>query len=218
MEHLLKYDTEFVIKPSIDSGGGKSVQIGNIINGIIYINDKKLSFTELSNQYISDFLIQEKLEQHEVLNNVYPYSLNTIRLISLKYHGRIHILSTVTRFGNKGSQIDNQSTGGISCGVDKNGNLNCFSIDKKGNKLEKHPYTGVYFKDICLPNFNNVKQLVFNLHNQISYFNLVSWDIAIDREGNPVLIELNLGDQEINFHQFNNGPLFNEYTKTICKK
>lgn len=37
---------------------------------------------------------------------------------------------------------------------------------------------------------------------------MVSWDIAIDKDGDPVLIEANMRKGGINFHQFNNGPMF----------
>jgi hypothetical protein len=43
----------------------------------------------------------------------------------------------------------------------------------------------------------------------------VSWDIAFDEQENPVLIEANLKDGELDFHQLNNGPLFGDDTEKI---
>ena len=46
----------------------------------------------------------------------------------------------------------------------------------------------------------------------------MSWDIAIDEDGNPVLIEANMRKGSVNFHQFNNGPLFGELTERVLNE
>lgn len=49
-------------------------------------------------------------------------------------------------------------------------------------------------------------------------FRLISWDIAIDENDSPVLIEANLFVGELEFHQLNNGPIFGEETEDILKE
>ena len=56
------------------------------------------------------------------------------------------------------------------------------------------------------------------LHAQMPRFRLVSWDFAIDPDGEPVLIEANLHYGELDFHQINNGPIFGEDTEKILKE
>ena len=60
---------------------------------------------------------------------------------------------------------------------------------------------------------------MYNLEQfeKILYFDLISWDIALNNVGEFVFIEVNLGGQEINFHQANNGPLFGKMTENIVK-
>lgn len=55
-------------------------------------------------------------------------------------------------------------------------------------------------------------------HPRIGNFRLVSWDIAIDKNGNAVLIEANMRKGGINFHQFNNGPLFGNLTERVLEE
>ena len=43
----------------------------------------------------------------------------------------------------------------------------------------------------------------------------MSWDFAIDGNEEPVLIDVNLRYGEIDFHQFNNGPVFRSDTEEI---
>ncbi|WP_161485689.1 hypothetical protein [Gracilibacillus timonensis] len=44
---------------------------------------------------------------------------------------------------------------------------------------------------------------------------MVSWDYAIDKNGDPVLIEANIPTGQIDFHQINIGPIFGEYTEKV---
>ncbi|CAM4354504.1 sugar-transfer associated ATP-grasp domain-containing protein [Paenibacillus tarimensis] len=216
-KHLLARSGMFFIKPSIESGGGKGVEALYIEQGRIRFRDMPASFQQVADYYGKDFIVQDKLEQHEVLNGIYPNAVNTLRILTLRLGGRIHLLSTLARFGNQGSVVDNQAAGGVSCSVRPDGRLNTFAIDKYGHKHHAHPYTGAVFGNTVIPQYEQAVQHVFDLHEQLPYFDLVSWDIAIDPEARPVLVELNLIGQEINFHQFNNGPLFGDLTDDILR-
>nr|WP_262361303.1 hypothetical protein [Gracilibacillus timonensis] len=55
----------------------------------------------------------------------------------------------------------------------------------------------------------------FRQHCRIPYFKMVSWDYAIDKNGDPVLIEANIPTGQIDFHQINIGPIFGEYTEKV---
>src|SRR5699024_4783799 len=218
-EHfLLKNDGKYIIKPSLDSGGGKGVELLEIKKSKIIFKNRKTTFEELIKYYKSDFIVQKSLIQSKELSTIYPHSINTLRVITLRYNKEIVILSSVARFGNNGSVIDNQATGGISCGVDSDGILRNFGVDKSGKKHIIHPYTLVPFEGVKIPNYTSICEKLSIMHNELPYFDMISWDIAINMNNEPVLIELNLQGQEINFHQFNNGPLFGDYTEYILDK
>jgi hypothetical protein len=212
---LKSYSGTYIIKPSLDSGGGKNVLIIRLSDRGIFIKDKPISFDELEHIFVKDFLIQCKLDQYEPFQRIYPHSLNTIRVLSLRFDGKVHILSSVLRMGNNGNAVDNQAAGGISCGITNNGVLKKFAIDKNFYKCDIHPFTKASFSDMEIPMYNNIIETVMKLHNELHYFNLVSWDLALDKMGEVILIELNLSGQEINFHQLNNGPLFNDMTSDV---
>ena len=44
---------------------------------------------------------------------------------------------------------------------------------------------------------------------------LISWDFAVDKDGDPILIEANFTFGEIDFHQLCNGPILGEMTENI---
>jgi hypothetical protein len=213
---LLKlYNGVYIIKPSLDSGQGKNVLTIRLSDSDIFIQDNPISFDELERKYVKDFLIQCKLDQYEPFERISPHLLNTLRVLSLRFGGKVHILSSILKMGSNGNLVDIESAEWISCGITDNGILKNFAIDKNFYKYDIHPYTKVSFGHLEIPMYNDIIETVMKLHNGLHYFNLVSWDIAIDKMGEVNLIEFNLSGQGINAHQVMNGPLFGDMTSDI---
>lgn len=197
--------------------GGKNVWKIIIKNNEIYLNDNVTSLIDLDQLYKKDYIIQEQLKQSKEIAKLYPYSVNTVRIMTLFFKNEVSVLSAVLRFGNNKSVVDNQRAGGISSGINKEGFLKNFAIDKFGNKYFKHPYTNVKFEGFRIPNYKKVIDFVPKAYIKFPYFRLISWDIALNEYNELIFLEMNLKDQEINFHQMNNGPLFQEKTLEILE-
>ena len=205
---------ECFIKKAIDSYGGK---------GVFYFNSMTQTIDYLKgilSDLTSDIVVQEAIVQSPTMSQLNESSVNTVRLISLLGNdGIVKIYSTIVRMGGvKGIKVDNATSGGITCGVTENGQLKNIAYNAKGDKFMEHPSSKIHFETIRIPNFDKVKEMVVKAHLQVPHFRLVSWDIAIDLYDNPILIEANLCDGEIDFHQLNNGPLFNKDTEIILKE
>lgn len=155
--------------------------------------------------------------QHKTLSEIHPSSVNTLRVMSLLMNGKVNILSTVLRMGVNGNKVDNASAGGITCGVLENGQLKNVAYSADGVKYDKHPQ-GYVFSDCVIPNYEKVIQMVKTCHERMGHFRLVSWDIAIGKDAEPILIEANLRNGECDFHQYNNGPLFGELTEQVLNE
>lgn len=153
--------------------------------------------------------MQEIIEQHPDLAIIHPSSVNTVRTISLLYNAKIHILSSVLRMGVNGNIVDNASAGGITCGIERNGQLKNVGYSANGVRYDRHPQ-GFEFHNCIVPSYDRVLELVKEQHKKMAHFRLISWDFAIDIDREPVLIEANLKNGELDFHQFNNGPLFGD--------
>lgn len=217
--HVQRFISEnkAVIKPSLDSGAGKNVRVLDFRGrgSQVIKND----VAELFDKYGKDFIIQKFLYQHKVFNQMHEDSLNTIRIISLRLHGSIHILSQVVRMGNGGSYTDNAESGCITSGFDAEGNLKSYATDHwTYEKYTRHPYSHFRFEGVTLPAIKKSLELVQNAHKKLFYFDLVSWDLAIDRSGEPNLIEIGVNIQDINYHQRTNGPLFGDLTEDVLNQ
>lgn len=199
---------KIVIKPSIDSGGGK---------GIVFL---EMDGTQLMEKKLRDklrkrdnnYIIQKFVEQHEVINSLNSSSLNTIRLMTFLDKNGVHVLSSHIRIGINNSQSDHF---GFVCGISEDGTISNYGVSSpNGERLDSHP-NGNLFKGVEIPNYELVKKLAIDNHRKLSHFRLVAWDISINSHGNPILIEVNLRTPGINNHQLTIGPLFGELTETV---
>lgn len=202
-------EKEAVCKPSLETGSGRGVMFWETesermqIEG--FLNDKENK----------DYIIQKTIIQHPDLDKVHKGSVNTLRIVSLLMPEGVYILSSNLRMGVDDSRIDNVSAGGISCGINVDGRLKKYaSYAYSGDRLERHPQ-GLLFEGFEIPSYQMAVELVKNSAPMIPHFRLVSWDIAIDKSGMPVLIEANMRKGMINLNQFNNGPLFGDLTDRV---
>lgn len=205
---MILQNDEAICKPSRESGSGQSIQFWN---------------TQKQSGEIQEFLktskdasiIQKVLNQHPDLDLVHKGSINSLRICSLLMKDGVHILSSCLRMGVDKARIDNVTAGGISVGIFSDGTMDEFAYNYfTGERTKVHPQ-GFVFKGQKVPSYDRAVELVMAAHPIIPNFRLVSWDIAIDDVGDPVLIEANMRKGGINLNQFSNGPLFGELTEQV---
>jgi hypothetical protein len=139
-------------------------------------------------------------------------------MLTLIFENKVHILSTIVRMGANGSNVDNGHSGGIFCGVDSCGRFKDVAYTyMTGDRYDNvHPTTSVRFSDCYIPNFDKCKDVVTGLAPRLCRVSrLTSWDLTVDKDGEPVLIEVNLAYGGLFFHQIANGPVFGDLTKTV---
>lgn len=204
---------ELFFKRAADSWGGL---------GVHYYNKENESIAELEkciSQMPGDIVVQECIHQGASTAQLNPSSVNTIRIMSmLRKDGSVKILSSILRMGVGDSKVDNASSGGISVGIKENGQLKNVAYSNTGIRYDVHPSSNVHFEEVTIPNFEQMKELVIKLQSRFPYFRLISWDLAVDDNNEPLLIEANLCDGELDFHQLNNGPIFGEDTEAILQE
>ncbi len=171
---------------------------------------------KILNSLGNDIVVQRAIVQSEEMCRLNPTSVNTVRVLSfLDKDGTVKVYSVIVRMGINNSFVDNASSGGITCGVEQDGRLKPIAYAANGTKYDCHPTTGLKFNDVVIPNYSKLTSLAKKLHKDFPHFRLLSWDFAIDKNDEPLLIEVNLCYGELDFHQLNNGPLFGEDTNKI---
>ena len=200
---ILKKTKSFIKKKARGSGGGY---------GVVKVcwesvkNPDALLDELLESE---DLVFQEIVQQNSFLGSFNPDSVNTFRLLTLNINGRCTLLSSFLRMGAKGSFVDNLSSGGVLVGINRDGVLHDFGITKDYSKYYKSP-TGIEFRGIRVPMWDQIQQQILDFHRKIPYANLIGWDVTVDKDNQVIVIEINLDSAEIEAHQVFNGPVFGD--------
>ena len=202
---------EVIIKPSL-TGRGKDVRKIVIKDGMT--DYKNHSLREVFEEYYADFLVQKVIRQHAEMNALNPSSINTIRIVSYRNGMDVHVVYTVIRIGRKGMNVDNESAGGISAIIHPDGRIGKYAYGAPGVDKVEFTDSGVRLEGYKVPSFDKAQEFVKMSHMQLPYFNLIGWDIAIEEDGSPIMIELNLNPD---LSQSANGPAFGDYTEMILR-
>ena len=152
-----------------------------------------------------DWIVQRVVRQCDVLAAFNTESANTLRIMTYHSTTGLRHVSSVLRMGRSGSRVDNRSTGGVTCGIDAGvlrptGHLGY-------EQIKMHPDSGIAFAGFRVPAWREAVDACLEGHEAIPAMDLVSWDVAIDAEERPTLIELNVVEQGLRIHQLENGPL-----------
>lgn len=197
-----------IIKQSVGSGEG---------DGIIFFDGDKMpdnEISELFDKYKKDFIIEEKLVQHEAISRLYSNSINTMRIITFLYENEVHILASILRIGGGGTEIDNFQKGGYVCKINENGHLNDYAMTKAGEFVKSHNDTGVGFGSVVIPRYREIIEDVKEAASKIGHFRILGWDIAVDKNAEPVCIEYNVipGPESV---QKVCGPMFGDLSDKV---
>ncbi|MBE6985050.1 MAG: hypothetical protein E7434_05475 [Ruminococcaceae bacterium] len=206
---------EAVAKPTIDSSSGKNIKILDVHNGI-NIKDG-MTISEIFNIYGSNFIIQEKIEPHSELKKIYPEAVNTFRVTSYILNANVYLAPISLRIGSGGSVVDNIHSGGMGVAVNEDGTLHATAYllgnGDKSDKATRHPDTGIVFQNVKFSFIDKIILAAKHLHGIVSNTGVISWDFTIDKNGDIVIIEVNLKGQGIWLPQIISGEsLFGENT------
>ncbi|MCX7302928.1 MAG: hypothetical protein NTV73_01130 [Hyphomicrobiales bacterium] len=205
----------FIIKGS-RTDGGAGVRLLEIVNRTVMVGGKECQIADLEAMYGTDFLVQERILQHEDMARLHPASVNTIRVITLRWRDTIVVPMSIARFGIGDSLNDNLATGGLACGIDADGRLMDRAYDIRGNVYSEHPTSGYRFSGrMTVPSHDRVCAFARDLHRQMFHFDIVSWDIAVGQDGEPVFVEVNFHGGCDSYQLVCGRSLFGDLTEEI---
>ncbi len=179
---------EVIIKPSRESKGN-GVQLISVKDGVV--DNDGTTIDQLFKKYKKNFLIQPRVHQHHDMAALNPTSLNTLRILSYRSGMEVLIIYAVVRIGRLNQVVDNQSAGGLSTTISPEGKLGKFSFGKVGSDNIEKTDTGIILEGYQIPSYDKVIDFVKRLHYRLPFLDIVGWDVAIEEDGNPILIEFN---------------------------
>lgn len=169
-----------------------------------------------------DFVLQERVTEHSSLSHLSPNSLNTIRITTYICEGKVYHSPIAARFGVGDSPVDNFHAGGLGIGVRDDGTLLKTALkSSSGRRLiecTQNPNNGEPFEGYKIEHMDRVIDFVTKNHGRIPGMGMISWDVVISENGDPVVIEVNACQQNIAFAQYLHGrSLFGDNTPKMLK-
>lgn len=161
-----------------------------------------------------NFIVQERLYQSDFLSQFCSTSVNIFRIITWRHQGEIKVLSNSIRFGLEGYFTD-------VCFIDGEEIVNVVGVEKDGTVKERYgSFRGlcditVDLKTRVAPSFDAVIAMALEGHKRLYPFDIVGWDITLDRDNNPVCIEYNVRTPGTILYQYANGPFGGEHTAEL---
>lgn len=192
---VLKYCQDLgdcIIKPSRDSSAGIGVRFLTLTGGVDTRTGDSLD--EIIKNYGQHFLIEKKVDEQESLRILNPSSCNTIRVHTFRNRDKeqIEFVSAHVRIGREGSIIDNGSAGGIRSVVHHDGMLTEYACATKPKyTICERTDSGIILKNHRIEGFNRIVDTAISAHQRIPFFDIIGWDMLIDKDGNVVIIEFN---------------------------
>ncbi|MFO7843626.1 MAG: sugar-transfer associated ATP-grasp domain-containing protein [Bacteroidales bacterium] len=214
---LLSFKADLIVKPS-KTDSGKDVRKISFNENSLDIDDKIITLTDLEEMYGKNFIIQKVIQQHPVMSAPHPQSVNTLRMVSLRWDNEIRHLMTFARFGIGGKVKDNASAGGLCCGVTDSGVLMNFAIDENFRTYTYHPTSKYNFANqAVIPNYSFFKEFIVDLHKDVLHFDFVSWDVAVGSDGMPIFLEANFRGATWLYQFATQKPLFGDFTEEVLQ-
>lgn len=190
-----------IVYKQLNLGGGIGFRLLTYQDGRYSINRKETTISDINSLLNTDnYLLEEYCEQGQFENNFWPYSVNTIRIITLVKEGNVIITNAIQRIGiDKEKCVDNASEGGLYAVIDvETGRLNAARSHTKENYLNYngeiinypvHPITQAPIKNIVVPGWQELKVSIISLHKKILFTNIlfIAWDIALLDSGYKII-------------------------------
>lgn len=208
---------EIFIKPSHETSGGKGAKLLRL-KGLSFDERKKIIQEELSGRQ-NDYVVQECICQHSVMSQFNPSSVNTLRITTLMLNGKFSLCSIILRCGMDGSTVDNWGAGGLVVNVSPDGIVNSVAHDIYLNEYKSNG--GCVFENCSIPQMPDILKMLEQCHKEdFAICKFIGWDIAIDKDGCPIIIELNSSQPGVIGEQLIAGPIFGNRTQEVidyCK-
>ncbi len=170
-------------KPSVDSGSGK---------GCILVDPYSESFDEEIKQLGRNFVVQERIACSDSVSALHPESVNTFRVMTYLWNGKVEVVPQVMRIGCGESYLDNAHAGGIFIAVNEDGTLHDRAFSEFRDVYTEHPDTHIRFQGYQIKNYYKIPEQAIRMHSAIPQLGIVNWDFTMGKDEEPVLIEANV--------------------------
>lgn len=158
---------------------------------------------------LGDLVVQAPIQQNRWFDTFTPDSVATIRITTVKMAGSpAEARACYLRLARAGADLV-RSEDSIRVPIDQStGALSSKGVTADWKTLKAHPDSHQAFEGAIIPHFDRLVKFCLDQHDGTPISGLIGWDVTLDQDENPVLIEFNQGRADIAFMETVCGPCF----------
>jgi len=210
-DHFVNSVNSFFVK---DNNGSRGIGVSEYKTEE---TDIRQLYRRLTKDKDNHYILEEKIIQTSELSKFHPWSVNTIRIVSV-YDDKndiLYIMNARLRMGNKKNHADNFHFDGIVANIDiETGVITSVGHDIYNNAYIYHPITGKQIVGFKIPYWTDCKKFVENVARDIPSVRYIGWDIVVQQDGCFLLIEGN-DNADHDIQQLHNCGLWKQYKKIM---
>ena len=138
-----------------------------------------------------DYICQRVIVNHESWRYSSCKGFNVARINTMNFDGVPKIMASYLKTAVKDSDIVNMATGAWGILINEDGTLGDRAVETHAGRWNYEFPNGEKFAGRRLFNYERVKETVLMMAQRVSELRAIAWDVAVDIEGDVVLIELN---------------------------
>ena len=160
------------------------------------------------------FIAQEFVEQSGFAARLNPKHVNTLCVTSFFFRGEYHLLAALLRIGDEG-QTEELASGHTLLGVDiETGLCNDWALTRDLRRVSQLGGLDLTAEKLQVPNFEAIKETVRRMHEKLPYARLISFEMVLGKNDEPVLLECNFKGL-VREHEAVTGPVYGALTKRV---
>jgi len=156
-------------------------------------------------------VLQNYIDQHPFFSTFVTGSVATIRITTVVDQNQlISLRACYLRLGRK-TDTHVRSVNHIRVPVClQSGILNKSGFLPNWHLIDEHPDSKKQFSSLKIPQYEACVALVKKLHEKLFMVGSIGWDLTVDKDGRPVVMEWNGYSNDIKFSEATQGPCFKD--------
>lgn len=132
----------------------------------------------------SEVVLEEEIVEDPLLSAIHPYSLNPLRITTIRLDDKVHFFYPRISIGNNKSFITNASSGAlVACINPETGVIETNGFSEYREEFAIHPMTQVVFKGFQIPKWEEMKAMLTEAAKKLPTIRYVGWDVALSEKG-----------------------------------
>lgn len=160
-------------------------------------------------QALGNGVLQRRIVQHAFFDEFVPGGTVTLRIITASDPNRaVAARAAHVKFHRTTERVVGAATS-VRCAVDpSSGIMSDVGFMKDWTSHDRHPDSGARFVTTAVPGFDSAVQLCADLHRGVPHVGVVGWDVMIDADLTPHVLEWNGYSPVISNVEPVSGPCF----------